>query len=168
MMGGGMVNPRSTSVLLIVAAVAVAAGGDGAPAYRLDPARVGWQALTFEASKLLIKARTEVRFALLPRLEAEAELVAEDGAVTPSGATVARITLDSTMRKRRSIIDAWLDAGDARALQQRSLQTGHKPYQRTDRFTAGGVGRHRLEPRDEPESKLGPGAWSVRKSGRQP
>ena len=128
----------------------------------LDPARVPWTRLRFEARKLFLKATTEVRFATAPRRDLEGQLIdsPRSAASEPRGARIARLELDSSLAGRRSEVDVWFDPGEVFALQRRKLRHGKKAYQKTYRFTDDGVFSRRRSPRSSAEGERPPGGWS--------
>ncbi len=150
--------------LASVALVSIlAAGGAAAPstaAAGLDPDRVPWTRLRYEARKLFLKATTEVRLVTRSRAEVDGQLIRSlRGAALEPGPSVSVLELDSSLAGRRSEAAVWFDPGEAFALQRRKLRHGRNAYQKTYRFTRGGVFSHRRAPRDSGEGRRPPAEW---------
>ncbi len=144
------------------ALVSILGAGAGVEAGDLDPERVPWTRLRYEARKLFFSGTTEVRLAG-PRSDLAGELIesprgaaleADPGGRTPGGPDpgrpdpqLSRLTLESAFAGRRSEVEVWFDPGTAAALQRRKQRYGKKAYEKIYRFTADGVFSRRRSPR---------------------
>lgn len=156
---------EASRVAFLALALILARGGEGSPRSpglgELDPARVPWTRLRFEARKLFFKATTEVRFATGRRRDLEGQLIASPrGAVLePAGPRISLLELDSSLAGRRSESAVWFDPGEVFALQRRGRRHGKKAYQKTYRFTRDGVFSHRRAPTSSAEARHPPTEW---------
>ena len=136
----------------------------------LDPQRVRWSRLLFEASHGLNSARTEVRLAPIPAAGLESSLLAAgaDGPRPPlpdAGALLMVATL-STSTKLPLFSDktwktrVWFLPGNASALQRTRLKIGKEPDKKIFRYFPEGVRRVRAEPEDSDEAERPPEAWT--------
>ncbi len=142
---------RLPITMLALASLVFGAGGESrsAAADDLDPDRVPWTRLRYEARKLFFKGTTEVRLGAGSRRD----LIASPGhaALEPgSGGPAPRVSLlelDSVFAGRRSEVEVWFDPGGLVAFQRRKLRHGKKAYEKIYRFTADGVFSRRRSPR---------------------
>ncbi len=141
----------------LVSVLGAGAGAESSPAaVDLDPDRVPWTRLRYEARKLFFKGTTEVRLAG-PRGDRAGELIASPGrAGLEPKAGVSLIELESAFAGRRSVAEVWFDPGSAGALQRRKQRYGKKAYEKIYRFTGDGIFSRRRSPRI---SGRRPGEW---------
>lgn len=144
---------------LVVAFVAPRLAAAPAP---FDPSRVAWTELRFTASKLFLKAHSEVHLDELPGAEARRALFppAEGEGLEPPPEGTLLVTVHSRFLGKETTDRVWLGAGDGTTFQQYALRHGKKGYWKRFRYTAGGVDRLRVSPATAAEGELPPESWS--------
>ena len=122
---------------------------------------VPWTTLRFEASKLFWTATTTLRWVPVEAGELPGQLIdAPSHRPLAARGRVVRLELASQFAGRQDDASVWVEESGFRALQRLKRRRGKKAYQKTYRFTEGGVYSHRLSPRDgEPEDGP-PNRWS--------
>jgi len=128
----------------------------------LDPDRVRWSTLRYEAHKLLLTGRSEVRFADHPTPRLAPELIATPES-SPLGSRSPRtglLELESRFVGRHSLYRIWFDPRNAAALQRRKARTEKSSYEKTYRYTLDGVFSRRLSPSDREERSDPEVPWS--------
>lgn len=136
---------------------APAAAGDAA----LDPGRVGWSALEFSASKLLLSARAEVTARIVPAAAVTGQLVATPaGEPLRPGREVLEMSYQASGFGRSSTTTLWADPGTGAMLQQVALDTSGRLRERTYRYTDIGAYHYTRRPADHREESRPPTAWT--------
>lgn len=127
----------------------------------LDPSRITWRELSFEASKFFLTGTTKVRFEEVDGEDLPAEPEAT-GELPPPLAVqeIYRLSLDSSFAGRESASRVWFDPSSAAALQRLKDRKGNKAYRKSYRFLPGGVAVLRLSPGGAEEVGLAPEEWS--------
>jgi hypothetical protein len=128
----------------------------------LDPDRVRWSALRYEAHKLFLTGRSEVRFADQPTRRLAPELIpTPESAPLGSGAPrTGLLELESRFIGRHSLYRIWFDPETAASLQRRRVRTEKSSYEKTYRYTRDGVFSRRLSPADREERSDPEAPWS--------
>lgn len=149
-------------ILLISAATFVVPSGALADVARLDPERLTWSHLRFEARKLFAEAETTVDIARVDPGAVRTELMAPGGERTfePIGAETLVLRLASSFVGRRSASRVWLDAHRGLALQRLKQRFGKKAYQKTYRFGREGVFSERRAPQNHDEAAKDAASWT--------
>ncbi len=146
---------RFLTVLGITWCFAVNAGADA-----LTPDRIGWSALTFRASKLLMAIDVDVAIAtpdcttVAPRL-----ITAGEGTgIAPAGLQKI-VTIETEAFGRLSQVELILNAGDGAALQRTSHDSGGRFRHRIYRFTDRGAYQRTRWPVGKDEERLPAERW---------
>lgn len=154
------------SLLALVTAVTAAPERvDRSEMATYTPARVTWKELVYRASKLGVRADSEIEIRLLPTPEASSALIAADegAAVLPRGDQVAEIVIVTHVRGTDSTTRLLLDPASAAAFQRSQLVEGGKKRSslRTYRYLEDGV---YVERRFAPDGAAPgpPTGWPVR------
>jgi len=149
-----------TAALVVAAVAAPIVAQNEVTTY--TPSRIQWESLSFRASKLGIKADSEIKIALHPTSEIAPLLIqpGEGTAIAADGDKVARVVIESTVRGRTSVMDLTLDPGNAAAY-QRTLFAERKndTLFRTFRYTTSGVFVQRQE--GPVNAKGEPRSWPI-------
>ena len=158
-----------TSALMTILATG-AADADSSGLSTLEPDRIRWQQLHFEAAKLLVSGKAEVGFELLAADATLPTLTATpDGTGRrPRGPEIGRLQVTSQLGGRETRESVWLDPGDGAALERRKLKVGSSGYARTERFAAAGIHRTRRSPANDAERQQPSDTWSQEEVGFQP
>jgi hypothetical protein len=133
----------------------------------LDPSRVVWTNLLFQANKMLGTVIADVQLAFISSTEAESMLIASPkGIPVPmASAKVGYITVHRTFNpvfgsKITEEDQVWFNPNEATALGRVRLRRGNDDFKKIYRFTGQGVYRFRREPKNEQEVPLPPEKWT--------
>lgn len=134
-------------LVVVALCVSTLTGGAGevvAESSVFDPARVRWSRLDFRASKLAVKATSEVRIRTEPFSRAAGRWLGSSTGrpLMPKGSEVVRIELRSEVLGKSSELDLWVDQVSGAALQRTQIESGKKVRHhrhRSLRFTDIGV-----------------------------
>lgn len=142
---------------------------------KLDPNRVGWTSLLFQARSFLVTITIKLELESLPASSVEPALISspEGVAVKISAPPIYRATvhttiaplLRSTVMLRRQV---WFDPLMPSALQAIRLRRGEDDFEKTYRFTRQGAYRFRRQPADRRELILPPEKWTDVKASFYP
>lgn len=148
------------AVLTLVVSTSVLVAQNEVTTY--TPSRIQWQELSYRASKLGIKADSEITIGLYPTSEIAPSLIEpkEGTAIEATGEQVARIVIESTVRGRTRVMELTVDPENAAAY-QRTLTAPGKEHTlfRTFRYTTDGVFVLRQE--GPPNGSGEPSSWPV-------
>ena len=135
--------------------------------FDLEPQRVPWSQLSFQAKNFWVGVSTDIQLRSLAVSELDAVLLA-----SPQGMPVKPQTYQASELTINTIIDPrfrspvkiynriWFDPTDASALGRIRLRRGEDDFKKIYRFTEQGVFRHRIEPKDKGEAGLEPDKWT--------
>lgn len=119
-----------------------------------------WQALRFEASKLFLTAKMEVRLEKASRQAADTLLPSPEGRpFAPSDPSLWTVELTSSAVGRRSRSRVWFDPKTHSAWQRAKEKLGSKPYDKVSRFTRDGVYTRRRAPINSQQTEQPPETW---------
>ncbi len=143
-------TPRVRVLAAMVLTAAAMSGGLVESQELVDPGRVPWTRLEFEARKLFAKGTTEVRLASVSRSDLGSRLIASPrgGALKPAGPRLALLEMKAAFAGRRTETSVWFEPRRASALQRHKLRLGRKGYEKTYRFAGDGVFSRRRSPAD--------------------
>lgn len=151
--------------LLTLVAVAVGL----TPAYSAEvttysPSRIQWTKLEYRASKLGIKANSDVYIELVPATEAAKSFVEPEGGrgLMPDEDMVAHVKLHSFVRGKESQVELWLDPSSASALQRLSVERSAKRnVYRNYRFRENSAHAVRREPASNKDNQGDAAKWPL-------
>ncbi len=105
----------------------------------LDPTKVTWSELHYEASKLFITVNSEIKFDLIDSKQTMTQLhhVPAIPAKMPTAPSTVKLTLDTHYLSVNSNIQTWMNP-NTELLQRTSNYTGSKRYYRLIRYTPDG------------------------------
>lgn len=133
----------------------------------LDPARISWTDLSFNAKNFWVEVSTGVQLRSLEASELDNFLPAshEGEPIKPLTPEVAEMIIHTTIDpKGRSPVSIdnriWFNPTDASALGRIWLRRGEDDFKKIYRFMDRGVFRHQLEPKDKQEATLDPEKWT--------
>ena len=116
------------------------------------PTEIGWNTLSFRASRMGVRADSEIRMAIVPASEVAAQLIAptQGTALGIDRETVVQIAIDSTVRGRESNMILTIDPETGGAFQRSNLaERKRETLYRTYRYLEDGVYiRRQLGPAD--------------------
>ena len=134
---------------------------------RLDPERIQWTKLFYQANSFWVDAATTVYLKSLATNEVKASLIqSRQGNPLPvpnSGCykITTDATIDTVFQPPVTILNhVWFDPTNASALGRARLRQGEDDFKKVYRFTNQGVFRHRREPLNKNEAKQKPEKWS--------
>ena len=136
-----MKQARSIGSFAGIAALSCCLGGvalAGAAEWELDPGRVEWRRINFEARKFFVKAATEVELAIVDSDCLELMTPAE-GKPVMAGPDSAVIQITSEALGIDSQITFAMDARTGAAVQFRNLESGRRVRERIYRYTDTGA-----------------------------
>jgi hypothetical protein len=145
----------------------------GSSTLDLDPQRVRWSRLVFEASQSLTSARSEVRLVPVPAARLESSLLAGVGGPLPrlpdGDALMMTATVDMSSKlpfvgDKTWETRVWFLPESASALQRTRTKIGDDSDRKTFRYLADGVRRIRSEAENPGESEQEPESWATVKS----
>ena len=132
-----------------------------------DQSEISWQRLAFKSSAFLGSVDTRVTLEQMPATEAFGQLIASPQGmnVKPVGDRVMHLTVHSTLDKligadELFITRVWFTPQGSTALQRVRLRQGKELWEKTYRWTAGGVYRLRIRPQDADEENLPVKQWT--------
>ena len=142
---------------------------------KLDPERVVWTQLLFEADSLLVKAAIGVQLASLCSDAVQPSLMASSQGIPTktSAPTIHLVTVDTTIDPLFGSLvklknQIWFDPKLGTALQRIRSRRGEDDFEKTCRFTETGVYRLRKEPLGKKEVLLAPEQWTDVKASFYP
>jgi hypothetical protein len=145
----------------------------GASVIDLDPGRIGWNRLVFQASRGPTDVRSEIRLAPISAARLNSSLVAvADDPPTPAAdadamvltATVAMTTSLPFIADKTWKTQVWFQPATASALQRTRTKISKDPDRKTFRYLANGVRRIRFEPEAPDGSGRQPEQWAAVKT----
>jgi hypothetical protein len=156
--------PRHTLAGAALLLVAMLAAGP-LPAADFDPARLGWQAAEFRATKLFMTAEADLAVDLVDARTRLADLM-EPGEGTPIPPAASLLVMRTTSRGfgRETETELLLDPGDGAAVQRTTHDSGSKFRHRIYRFTEQGA-FHRSWWPETGEEQQPWDTWSERSEG---
>jgi hypothetical protein len=160
-----MRNPRVDLSVLLLCATSFIAGAIAASAQSevttYTPDRIQWKQLSYKASKMGVKAESDVFLRVIPASEAEGGLIAAEGdAVEIAGDRVAEIKIENFVKGTDSDTVLLLDPQTAGAYQRSQVtRSKKKNFQRTYRYLANGVFVERRIPKGAATGD--PNSWPV-------
>ena len=134
---------------------------------KLNANKVPWTHLSFYAKNFWVEVSTDIQLRSLAATELDAVLLA-----SPQGIPVKLKNLQAAELTINTIIDPrfrspvkiynriWFDPTNTSALGRIRLRRGEDDFKKMYRFTDRGVFRHRIEPKDEKETRLEPDKWT--------
>ena len=133
----------------------------------LDANRVQWTSLLYRTRSFMVDLDVDVNLESLSAAEVKAALIeAQQGTALaiPDHGTYKlnnNILIDSIVQPPVKIVNqVWFDSRDATALGRMRLRRGEDDFKKIYRFTRQGVFRHRIEPKDEKETRKDPEKWT--------
>jgi hypothetical protein len=141
----------------------------------LEPARVSWRELSFQAAEGPTSIEARLDLIVLSEQQAAAALISSpEGVALPlSGAQILVLALETQLK--RPLLPpthwhgrVWFTGHDAGALQRMRVGRRDGPNAKIYRYTEHGVYRVRTEPRTEGEADRSPQHWTVRKGSFYP
>ena len=157
----------SLMILLCFGSLDDAAKAQNSNNLKLDPARVTWTDLSFQAKNFWVEVSTDVQLRSLAATELDNILPAasEGEPIKPLTAQAAEMTIHTSIEPRvRSAVTIdnriWFNPTDASALGRIRLRRGEDDFKKMYRFTRRGVFRHQIEPKDKKEALLAPENWT--------
>jgi len=149
----------------------------GSSTLDLDPERVRWSRLLFQASQGLTSARSQVSLAPVAAAGLKSSLLADAGGPLPplSDADAMLMTATIDMSSKLPFVDdkvwetqVWFLPGSASTLQRTRTKIGKDPDSKTFRYLAEGVRRIRSKPESPGEGEQRPESWTTVKSAFYP
>lgn len=126
----------------------------------LDPARIGWEAVHFRATKLFFSVDTEVAIAQVPSTSVAKSLIApQQGAGVELTGDVVQLKLGTDAFGRRNDMTLHINAPTGEAVQRVTHETGNRLRHRIYRFTDVGAYHDTRKPSDEVEENLPDDQW---------
>lgn len=120
-----------------------------------------WRVLRFEASKLFLTAKTELRLTEETAPLDEVLLPSPEGRTwDPPSHRLWALELFSSAVGRESQSRVWFDPRNHRAWQRAKERLGSKPYDKLSRYTLDGVYTRRRAPQDDGERRRPADAWT--------
>ena len=133
----------------------------------LDPHRIPWSRLSFQAANFWVNVSSQIQLSLPAASELDAVLLKtpRGNPIQPASSQAARITIQTTIDHRlRSPVNIfnriWFDPTDAAAIARIRIRRGQDDFKKIYRFTDQGVFRHRIEPKNRKEASLEPEKWT--------
>jgi hypothetical protein len=142
----------------------------GSSTLDLDPARIGWSRLVFQASHGPTDARSEIRIAPISAVRLKNSLVAAADAPPIPGADTGAMLMTATvaMSSRLPFVadktwktEVWFLPENASALQRSRTKIGEEPDRKTFLYLADGVRRIRFEPEAANGGERQPEQWAA-------
>ena len=157
----------SLMILLCFGSLDDAARAQSGDHFQLDPARISWTDLSFQAKNFWVEVSTDVQLRPLAASKLANVLPASPKGnpikpLTPEAAEMTiHTSIDPKVRSAVSIDNRiWFDPTDASALGRIRLRRGEDDFKKMYRFTRQGVFRHQIEPKDKKEALLAPENWT--------
>ncbi len=160
-------RPRRSRALLLAALAALTGLLPAlAAAEELASERIPWRELAFEGSKFGISLTAKLSLELAPTGRAVGELLPSErtSGITPAGAQVVTLRLDSEFLGRRSAVELWIEPGTAAALQRVQTESGKRQRIKSERYGEGGITSIRHRPA-KGEEGLPSARWSDLRHG---
>jgi hypothetical protein len=143
------------------------AGAQSISHLSIDPHRVPWSQLSFQAANFWVAVSSEIQLSWPSASELDAVLLKtpRGNPIQPASAQAACIIIQTTIDHRlRSPVNIfnriWFDPADGAALGRIRVRRGQDDFKKIYRFTDQGVFRHRIEPKDNTEAILEPEKWT--------
>jgi hypothetical protein len=143
------------------------AGAQSISHLSLDPHRVPWSQLSFQAANFWVAVSSKIQLSWPAASELDAVLLntPRGNPIQPASAQAACITIQTTIDHRlRPPVNIfnriWFDPTDGAALGRIRTRRGQDDFKKIYRFTNQGVFRHRIEPKDTAEASLEPEKWT--------